>query len=63
MDDRLGTLLAACQVAGIAAASLTLPFALVDWLFGTELAVFLAHAALVAFVCALIVATWKLQDR
>ena len=61
MEDRRATFLAACQLAGIAAAGLLLPSALIDWAFGTDLLTFLAQATLAAFACALIVAVWNYQ--
>jgi hypothetical protein len=61
MEDRRGTFLAACQLAGMAAAGLLLPSALIDWAFGTDLLNILAQATLAAFACALIVAVWNYQ--
>lgn len=51
------------EVAGIAAAGLLLPSALIDWAFGTDLLSILAQATLAAFACALIVAVWNYQNR
>jgi hypothetical protein len=55
VEDKGATLSAVFQLAGIVAAGLVLPSALLDWAFGTELLSALPQAVLAAFACALIV--------
>ena len=63
MQDREDTLVAACQVAGIGAAGLLLPCALIDQAFDTDLLSIVAQAMLAAFACALMLAVWTAQER
>ena len=58
MQDTRETLAAACQVAGIVAAALLLPGALIDLAFGTYLLDVLSQAVLAAFATALMIAVW-----
>lgn len=58
MQESPHTLAAACQVAGLIAAALLLPGALIDLILETDLLSILSQAILAAFACALIVATW-----
>ena len=55
--------MAACQVAGISAAGLLLPCALIDQAFDTEFLSIVAQAMLAAFACALILAVWTDQEK
>jgi hypothetical protein len=57
------SLIAACQVAGISAASLILPCYLIDLAFDTDFLSILMQAMLVAVACALIIAVWTTQEE
>jgi len=63
MEKTPDTLVAACQVAGLVAAALLLPSALVDQAFETDFLSIMIQAALAAFTVALILAIWKGQRR
>ena len=58
MQDKRETLVAACQVVGIAGAALILPCYLADLAFDTDLLSILAQAMLAAFAFAAIAAVW-----
>ncbi|SEP50786.1 hypothetical protein SAMN02990966_07768 [Rhodospirillales bacterium URHD0017] len=58
MQDTRETLAAACQVAGIVAAALLLPGALIDLAFDTDFLDTLSQAVLAAFAMALMLAVW-----
>ena len=62
VQDKRETLMAACQVAGIGAAGLLLPCALIDMAFDTDFLTIAAQAMLAAFACALIVVVWTGQE-
>jgi hypothetical protein len=63
MQGRWGTLIAACQVAGIGAAALILLCYLIDLAFDTDFLSILTQAMLAAFACALILAVWTDQQE
>ncbi|GEP58466.1 hypothetical protein [Reyranella soli] len=63
MDDAPDTLVAACQVAGLVAAVLMLPSAVIDLAFDTDFISILLQAGLAAFAVSLIVAAWKAQKQ
>jgi hypothetical protein len=63
VQDKHGTLLAACQVAGISLGGLLLPGALIDLAFGTDLVSVLAQAMLAALACALLVTVWTKYEE
>jgi hypothetical protein len=50
-------------VAGISAAGLLLPCALIDQAFDTDLLSIVAQAMLAAFACALMLAVWTAQEK
>jgi len=58
VQDTRETLAAACQVAGIVAAALLLPGALIDLAFDTDFLDTLSQAVLAAFAMALMLAVW-----
>jgi hypothetical protein len=58
VQDTRETLAAACQVAGIVAAALLLPGALIDLAFDTDFLDVLSQAVLAAFAIALMIAVW-----
>lgn len=61
LEEIPDTLVVACQLAGIVAALLLLPAAIVDMVFGTDFLSMLSHAVLAAFAASLIVAIWAAQ--
>jgi hypothetical protein len=61
MEETPDTLTAACQVAGLVAAALLLPSALIDNAFDTDFVSILLQVTLTAFAVALIVSVWKAQ--
>ena len=63
MSDRREMLSAGCQVAGIVAAGLLLPAALVDLAFDSDLVALLSQGMLAAFAIALIIAVWTTQKE
>lgn len=63
MQDRQDTLMAACQVAGISAGGLILPFYVIDLACDTDLLSILTQAMLAAFACALMLAVWTDQQE
>jgi hypothetical protein len=56
-------LVAAFQVAGLAAAALLLPAVLIDLALDTDFLSILSQGALAAFAIALIVAIWKSRQQ
>ena len=56
-------MVAVCQVAGLVAAVLLLPSAVVDLAFDTDISTMLLQAMLVAFVAALVVSAWNAERR
>ena len=63
MEETPDTLVAACQLAGLVAAALLLPSALIDHAFDTDFVSILLQVTLTAFAVALIVAIWKAQKQ
>jgi hypothetical protein len=63
MEELRDTLGAACQVAGLVAAVLLLPSALIDLAFDTDIVGNLLQAALAAFAVALIATVWKVEHQ
>jgi hypothetical protein len=63
VSDIREMLSAGCQVAGIVAAGLLLPAALVDLAFGSDLVGVLSQGMLAAFAIALIISVWTSQKE
>lgn len=63
MEEAPETLVAVCQIAGLVAAVLLLPSALIDLAFDTDFLSILLQAVLAAFAVSLIVAAWRAQTQ
>ena len=63
MEETPDALLDACQVAGLVAAALLLPSAVIDQAFDTDFLGIVLQAVLAAFTAALIVIVWKAQKQ
>lgn len=63
VEEPSDALLAACQIAGLVAAALLFPGAVIDLVFGTDLLNILSQAALAAFAVALILAVWRFPKQ
>ena len=63
MQIKRETLVAVCQVAGISAAALILPCALIDLKFDTDFLSMLMQAMLAGVVLALMVAVWTDREE
>ena len=63
MPIKYETLMAVCQLAGISAAALILPCALIDLKFDTDFLGMLIQAMLPGVALALMVAVWTAQEE